>query len=613
MALFGFRDYRDDDVGGTEFQKEDGTSVYLAGPAAEDLKRRLDESRYAGATAENIPLAETGVTPTHSDYGRVSDALKGVGIQPVRTDVMRQMPTPQDRPITGEMAAPQPAPEQLRAPQSAAAAPVVPPRQPGMLDQLTPEQRAAVLAPVYSPGRAAVDPERMRREGVAVPMATTTQRTTGAPYDEVAAAERARAEERVQQAALGKMEAEEAAQYERAAISRQNAERLSDESEQRQLARNQAKQRVDEMWQRAQAADEAVRAGRINPDRFFQERGTWATIGAAIAMGLGAYGASARGGRNYAQDIIQGAIDRDIEAQKADIAKNRDLSKSALQQWRESVGDLDTAEALLRTSMERAASAEMDAFAAKSAGAVAPEAYQQWQAERAQQALLAEQERKAQAFGREVTSVQERFVQPQAAVYGGARAPGLETIAKRMGQLGAISEVTGKLGGTGEGRLPPEKEKDVQAYAEEVRQERIAEMQLARLAKLYGGRLTPNGKFEDTGEQWDIPGIGVTSAAPALVTTSKGVEVRNAQNEAAFALASALNDKVTDADLEFAKDVIKGGPTDTDARKALESAAAQLGEKRRTRDAKYSAETRRLYRGRAAEAAGEINRASQPR
>ncbi len=68
-----------------------------------------------------------------------------------------------------------------------------------------------------------------------------------------------------------------------------------------------------------QASKEAANA-TVDPNHYMAEKGTFGRIIAAIAVGLGAAGASGSGGRNYALDIIQGSIDKDIDAQKAKIA-----------------------------------------------------------------------------------------------------------------------------------------------------------------------------------------------------------------------------------------------------------------------------------------------------
>jgi hypothetical protein len=83
---------------------------------------------------------------------------------------------------------------------------------------------------------------------------------------------------------------------------------------------NQRMQILADNHQRAMdAARTAYDASEVDPDRYWQDKGTAGRILAALAVGLGAMGAS-RGGRNYAMDIIQGEINKDIAAQQANRA-----------------------------------------------------------------------------------------------------------------------------------------------------------------------------------------------------------------------------------------------------------------------------------------------------
>lgn len=60
-----------------------------------------------------------------------------------------------------------------------------------------------------------------------------------------------------------------------------------------------------------------VREGKIDPDGYFAEKGIGARIVAAIAIGLGQFGASMTGGQNTAMQIINDQVARHVEAQKA--------------------------------------------------------------------------------------------------------------------------------------------------------------------------------------------------------------------------------------------------------------------------------------------------------
>lgn len=83
-------------------------------------------------------------------------------------------------------------------------------------------------------------------------------------------------------------------------------------------------------WQAHQDRDQelqtAVTNGNIDPNRYYSNMGTGAKISAGIAMILGGMG-SGFTGKNVAVDLMQNAVDRDIEAQKADQTKNMNLWK----------------------------------------------------------------------------------------------------------------------------------------------------------------------------------------------------------------------------------------------------------------------------------------------
>jgi hypothetical protein len=90
--------------------------------------------------------------------------------------------------------------------------------------------------------------------------------------------------------------------------------------------------------------DEAQgRYAEFGPDRFFKQKGTWATIGAAIAQGLGAYAAILGRTENFAGNIIQNAIDRDIAAQREEYLRDKDARNNLVADLARVTGDLDVA------------------------------------------------------------------------------------------------------------------------------------------------------------------------------------------------------------------------------------------------------------------------------
>ena len=79
------------------------------------------------------------------------------------------------------------------------------------------------------------------------------------------------------------------------------------------------KEREDKLLNDINTMNEQYRAVEIEPNRIFKNTSTGAKILAAISVGLGAYAAGMTGGRNYAMEIIDSAIENDIQAQKLEL------------------------------------------------------------------------------------------------------------------------------------------------------------------------------------------------------------------------------------------------------------------------------------------------------
>ncbi len=70
-------------------------------------------------------------------------------------------------------------------------------------------------------------------------------------------------------------------------------------------------------------ANDAISQAKIDPERFWNSKTTGSKISSAIFLGLGAAGAIAGGGPNYALQILDKQIGRDIDAQKHNLANKR--------------------------------------------------------------------------------------------------------------------------------------------------------------------------------------------------------------------------------------------------------------------------------------------------
>lgn len=197
-----------------------------------------------------------------------------------------------------------------------ASAPVAGAPPPG---QALPPAPQGGFAPVATPTPVAPTP-------AAIPMVEQTQMTRATTIDNEAAKAKAdKAQAGLETAILegaktgAAQAAQEAAYREQGAteVARLNAQAIANE---------QARQKRidDELTTYQQLGRELSQGSKVDPDRFWKERGTAARIGGAIAIALGAFGSSLTGGRNTALDIINDAITRDIDAQKNEIEVKKD-------------------------------------------------------------------------------------------------------------------------------------------------------------------------------------------------------------------------------------------------------------------------------------------------
>lgn len=112
----------------------------------------------------------------------------------------------------------------------------------------------------------------------------------------------------------------------------------------------------------------------VDPERYWKNKGTGARIGAAIAVAIGAFGAAMTGGKNYALDIINNEVDRDIDAQKSEISKmgqRVNMQTNEIAQLRQMGLDADAAEDVARLNRYRMVENKIKARAAESEGAQA--------------------------------------------------------------------------------------------------------------------------------------------------------------------------------------------------------------------------------------------------
>lgn len=288
-------------------------------------------------------------------------------------------------------------------------------------------------------------------------------------------------------------DAEGKAALERSQMIAQNAQQLTAdaaEMQNRQEIQAAKLERMNADYQKA-GQDYVKQAQSIDPNRIMTGG---KRVTAAIAMALGAAGAVMGRTQNFAKDIIDGELARDLDAQKMALAGKREnltLMQQAFQHAREIYGDDAAARAAVKSTAYRAQAALLDANAAKLQGTEKKAAALQQR----DQLLMAANERDMEAAQIAAGRMQVSTTTQS----GGAGKPVdmLERLAKQEALVKAHNENAGKNG-------PGPDEKDKAAYA--VASEKAAPWlstlrQVDRVRDLVGktgalGRATGRGSQE---------------------------------------------------------------------------------------------------------------------
>lgn len=128
----------------------------------------------------------------------------------------------------------------------------------------------------------------------------------------------------------------------------------------------------------------AIRGMKVDPNRFFADRGVPGGILAVLAMAFGGAQSGLTGGPNWAAQEISKMVDRDIDAQVQAIANAKDAAEATqtdLGRLYAQHGDLDLAKAELRQRQHAVAEAMAANFAKRAAIPEVDARYQQWLAD----------------------------------------------------------------------------------------------------------------------------------------------------------------------------------------------------------------------------------------
>lgn len=131
-----------------------------------------------------------------------------------------------------------------------------------------------------------------------------------------------------------------------------------------QEARRQAV--LDQHFEDQAKLSDSIRNFKIDPDAVWGEGifGAFNKIAGIVGRALGSYAATRSGGPNFAAQVIDSMTDREIDAQKAELAKRKGMledSRSLLAQKMQQFGDERIAAAAAKTDVLEAAKAAADA------------------------------------------------------------------------------------------------------------------------------------------------------------------------------------------------------------------------------------------------------------
>lgn len=387
--------------GGYDFQRDDGSSVFLLStPETDRLAEQFSAFRSQGMLAQNATSS-----PNASDAAPMMSVNPNVGAPPA-----------------GAAPPPPPAPETVNAGTAGplasvaeAESPAAPAQAPGVYDhQAAAEWARNVAMRSGSPGVTKEQLEAKARQAVEMPKSSQVTVEGALPYDEELAAQRAQATDMRREAMADRTIDE------RLAI-QQEADDAQDLQAQLQRQMNPARQALQKIEsgveadrKRYHALRDEVANGKIQP-YYRGVGGAFSAIGAAIASAMGAYGAGLTGTRNFAQDIISAAIDRDVQAQMAEFDRKGQAADNMYRDLLNAYGDRDQAKAALEGLQREAAKAQATYTASRAKDANAQNALQEWMANDLEREAETERKIRELSYGKHTQSIAAEMAYPRAA------------------------------------------------------------------------------------------------------------------------------------------------------------------------------------------------------
>lgn len=458
---------------------------------------------------------------------------------------------------------------------------------------------AWALSPVWHPGTAAYDPKADAASRSPVPVSQTV---TGAldlsPEEKAQHEENARALHAANQSALHEIEAASAERQ--AAAETRRTQAIAD------VAKNEAEQRdalakrdaVEQTWNstnaRLQKERDATAEQRVDPQRLFKgDAGAFRGIMSAIAVGLGAFGSAISKTPNYAQQIVDNAIQRDIDAQTDQIHRRGAAAQNAITDFQKTYGlTLDEARSAVKANQLRYAASVADLNAARMGTVDAKQTAAVLKSNFLSNAA-AEEAKLAEAFkGRMSTSY--AMAAPRAGTSGYWSDPDYKTVKGKAEAGKALNEsVPQPKGDAAERNADLQEHKFITEYGEKRRDLRGAEQDMKDLASAMGASVNPDGTL--TAPKEDIPGTGATSRLPDIALSEQGRHVRRQRSRVISSMLKALTGMgVTKAEREDVTSQVQG-TWDSDAVAGLQQAMQVVRDYQRKLDASYGPDVVQRY------------------
>lgn len=132
-----------------------------------------------------------------------------------------------------------------------------------------------------------------------------------------------------------------------------NAVKTEDDLKPLRILQNQIQQNITNFQDRLEQITADIEKTKIDPERFWKNKSTGQKIAASIALALGAFGAGLTGQKNTAAEIINNAINADIDAQESDlVSKQRagTLVSNQLNTAMKRFGDIGLSKSALRAA-----------------------------------------------------------------------------------------------------------------------------------------------------------------------------------------------------------------------------------------------------------------------